>query len=142
MGMVQDQLFESSRSSQNSSAGPTRNMRHCLRSSLAVLLAHFSCPSANLSRRWSISFSAHISATTHTVSHCACSTSSPSGNQVDGLPLVANLVKQALYGHILEEKYTRRVSDPATWPIHLIDFSGFILDFPEIGSFVWNYLLD
>ena len=35
-------------------------------------------------------FSPHISATTHTVSHCACLTSSPSGNQVDGSLLVAN----------------------------------------------------
>ena len=86
----------------------------------------------------------------------ACSMSSPSGNQVDGLPLVAHthaesrtpapdryMSRRASSGYSkLEEKYQRRVSDPPTWPEHLMDFSGFIFDFLQIGLYVCKFLLE
>ena len=42
----------------------------------------------------------------------------------------------------LEEKYQRRGQDPANWPEHLMDFSGFILDFLEICLYVCKFRLD
>ena len=46
--------FSGSRFSHDSSIGSIQNMRHCLRISLAVLLAQLPCPSVDLSRSWSV----------------------------------------------------------------------------------------